>query len=110
MTRIDSNSILLVNGISESKDQSCRYFVYDIEKEVFAQERSDRKLEINIKDRQGNRDYSSSGKVFCQLNQDGKVKVFHSSTYYWDILQLYLVKISYAKADGKGGFGCLSKS
>lgn len=106
--KYEANSILLVNGISESKDLGCRYYSYDIEKEVFNQERSDRKLEISVKDRQGNRDYTSTGKVFCQLNQEGQVKVFHSNSFYWDIVQFYLVKISYQKF-GKGDFGCTSK-
>lgn len=105
--RYDSNSILLVNGICQSRDESCHYYVYDIEKEMFIADRSDRKLEISVKDRQGERDYSSSGKVFSQLNADGKVKVFHSSSFYWDVLQMYLVRISKSKSVGFAG--CLSK-
>lgn len=86
----------MVNGITENKENSAYFYIYDIEKEVFTQERSDRKLAHAYKDRQGNRDYGSSGKVFCQLNE-GTVKLFHKSSFYWDTMPLYLIKISKEK-------------
>ena len=77
--------------------------MYDIEKEVFTQDRSDRKLEPPVKDRQGNRDYAGFSKVFCQLNSDGQVKIFHKSSFFWDVLQLQLVKIKKEKGLALGG-------
>lgn len=85
-----------MNGISEEREQSIYYYVYDIEKEQFVQERSDRKLIHPFKDRQGNRDYRYGGKLFCQLSEN-KIKVFHKNTYYWDNLSIYLVKIQKQK-------------
>lgn len=99
--KFDSNQILLINGYTESKDLSAFYYVYDIEKEVFVQERSDRKLMPTEKDRQGNRDYSASGKFFCQL-KEGAVKVFHGKNFYWDILPLHLYRIWKQKLTVKG--------
>ena len=96
------NDILLVNGITENKESASHYYMYDIEKEVFIQERSDRKLTQPYKDRQGNRDFSKGGKVFCQLSE-GQVKVFHNSSCYWDVLPLYLIKISKEKLSLTGG-------
>lgn len=80
--------------------------MYDIEKEVFIQDRSDRKLAQPYKDRQGNKDYSHHGKFFCQLSE-GQVKVYHGKNSYWDILALYLVKIKKEKMNLGGG--CCSK-
>lgn len=94
-----------MNGITESRDSAGHYYVYDIEKEVFTEDRSDRKLEPPVKDRQGNRDYASGGKVFCQLNGEGQVKIFHHGSFFWDVLQLQLVKI---RKDAGFGLGCCS--
>lgn len=83
---------MLMSGITENKEHSIYYFMFDIEKEVFTQERSDRKLIHPFRDRQGNRDYSSAGKIFCQLSE-GKIKCFDKKTYYWDNLNIYLMKV-----------------
>lgn len=94
-----------MNGITETKEQSTYFYTYDIEKEVFTQERSDRKLTMPIKDRQGVRDYTGK-KVFCQLSE-GKVKTFNSKGFYWENLQLLLVRIKKQKLTVTGG--CCSK-
>lgn len=95
-----------MNGIAEEREQSIYYYVYDIEKEQFVQERSDRKLMHPFKDRQGNRDYRNSSKLFCQLSEN-KIKVFHKDTYYWDNLSIYLVKIQKQKLTiGNVSGGC----
>jgi len=99
--RFDSNQLMLMNGITENKEHSVYFFMYDMEKDMFTQERSDRKLIHPYKDRQGNRDYKSGDKIFCQLTE-GKVKVFHKKTYYWDNLSVYLVKVQ-DKVNGVGG-------
>lgn len=95
-----------MNGITESKDLSSFFYIYDIEKEVFIQDRSDRKLAQTYKDRQGNRDYASQSKVFCQLSE-GQVKYFNKSSCYWDVLPLNLITITKEKLDLTGG--CCSK-
>ena len=99
-----------MNGISDEREQSIYYYIYDIEKEQFTQERSDRKLIHPFKDRQGNRDYRKGGKLFCQLSEN-KIKVFHKNTYYWDDLSIYLVKIQKQKLTLKTatGIGCCGR-
>lgn len=81
-----------MTGIGENKEMTTYYYIYDIEKEQFVQERSDKKLMHFFKDRQGNRDYRKGSKLFCGLSES-KIKVFHKSSYYWDNLSIYLVKI-----------------
>ena len=90
--------------------------MFDMEKNIFTQERSDRKLIHPFRDRQGNRDYSKSNKIFCQLS-DNKVKVFHRNTFFWDNLNIYLMKVhknakmgvSMPSTKGMKGLGCFGK-
>jgi len=106
--RTTDNYLLLMTGIGDSKELSTFYYVYDIEKGQFVQERSDRKLSHFFKDRQGNRDYRDEGKLFCQLS-DSKIKVFHKNTYYWDNLPIYLVKIKKDKLSLSNATGCCGR-
>ena len=64
--RFSDTQIMLLNGMTDKKDERLYYYIYNLEKEMFTQERSDKKLLHNYKDRQGNRDYRNVGKVFCQ--------------------------------------------
>ena len=108
LTRFDSDTLMLMSGFTENKEHSIYYFMFDIEKEVFTQERSDRKLIHPFRDRQGNRDYKSQDKIFCQLSE-GKVKCFNKKTYYWDNLSIYLMKIEKNSSAAKGlmsSLGC----
>jgi hypothetical protein len=58
----------------------------------FVQERTDKKLMLSIRDKQGHKDYSTSDKIYCQLNQK-QIKIFCKKTYYWDVMDIYQLKI-----------------
>lgn len=56
------------------------------------QERTDKKLVMSLRDKQGFKDFSSSKKIYCQLNQK-QIKIFCKKTYYWDVMDIYQLKI-----------------
>ena len=56
------------------------------------QERTDKKLLSCLKDRQGNKNFRSSDKIYCQLNEK-QIKVFCKKTYYWDVMEIYQLKV-----------------
>lgn len=97
--------MLMINGLSDNKELGTLYYIYDIEKEQFVQERNSKKLMHFFKDRQGNRDYRNGRKLFCGLS-DTKIKVFHKTDYYWDNLSIYLVKIQKEKLTLSKAYGC----
>jgi hypothetical protein len=95
--RFSDTQILLLNGnINSNKSLSLEnkmtYHIYSLEKEIFTQERIDKKLINSCGDRQGNKDYRYSQKVFCQLT-DRTIKCFHKQNYMWDCLPVHVVKI-----------------
>lgn len=102
---------MLVSGITETKENSIYYFMYDLDLDEFTQERCDRKLIHPFRDRQGNRDYSKMGKIYCQLSEN-KVKSFNKQTYYWENMSVYLMRVYREKMNlGKNmgflkNFGC----
>lgn len=102
--RYSDTQILLLNGLTRNEDLRTNYYVYSLEKEMFTQERTDRKLGESALDRQGNRDYRYLPKVFAQLTEKS-IKCFHVNNYYWDELPIHLVKIqkeqfTFGKATG----------
>lgn len=105
--RISKNKLLFINGNTEDKETLINYYLYDIGKEKFIQERSDKKLGQFVIDNQGNKNYSNGNKIYAYLT-DKKVRVFYKDLWYWDNLDVYLMKIEKNKNQGKG-LGCCSK-
>lgn len=80
-----------------------------MDKDLFCQERSDRKLlDVAAKDRQALKDYSGSSSLFYQLTER-TVKVMDTSTFNWDILDIDLVKVDKDDFTLKSITGCCSK-
>lgn len=89
---------MLVSGITENKENAIYYYMYDLETDEFTEERCDRKLIHPFRDRQGNRDYSKLGRIYCQLSEN-KVKAFNKRTYYWDNMSVYLMRVYQEKME-----------
>lgn len=59
-----SDQLVLLNGKCEDESAHMNYYLFNIEEDVFFQERSDRKLVVHTEDNQGNRDYSKMKKIY----------------------------------------------
>jgi len=52
--------------------------------------------------------YSKKNKIYTSLT-DKKVKVFYKDLWYWDSLEVYLLKMEEKKKLGGKGVGCCSR-
>lgn len=81
-----------MNGETGSNEKNINYYLYDMERDKFIQERSDKKLLGFDTDSQGNKNYSKVNKIYTSLSSK-KVKVFYKDLWYWDNLEVYLLKL-----------------
>lgn len=79
-----------------------------MERDKFIQERSDKKLLGFDTDSQGNKNYSKVNKIYTSLSSK-KVKVFYKDLWYWDNLEVYLLKLDDKQRSLNKGLGCWSK-
>lgn len=59
-------------------------------------------------DSQGNRNYFKKDKIYTSLNSK-KVKVFYKDLWYWDSIDVYLLKMEERKKIAGKGVGCCSR-
>lgn len=106
----EKSFLLYLNGKGENDVQHMNYFVYNLESDMFVQERSDRKLLMSIEDNQGDRDYTHQKKIYTHLS-DSCVKVFFKETWLWETIDVYFIKIKKQKAleFSLNTLGCFSK-
>lgn len=107
--RISKEQLIYINGETGDKNFDINYYVYDLVKDKFVQERSDKKLIGFSVDDQGNRNYSKAKKIYFQLS-DKKVKVFYKDLWYWDTLEVFILKFKREEKIKKlKGPGCCGK-
>ena len=107
--RLNKEQLIYINGETGDKNSNINYYIYDLVKDKFVQERSDKKLIGFLVDDQGNRNYSKSTKIYFQLS-DKKVKVFYKDLWYWDTLDVFILKLKQEKPVKKfKGPGCCGK-
>lgn len=106
--QIDKGQLLFVNGDTGNTDYDINYYVYDIEREKFIQERSDKKLINFRKGFSGNLNFQKKNKIYTSLTNK-KVKVFYKDLWYWDSLDVYLLRLEEKKKTLPKGLGCCSR-
>lgn len=89
MTR---SKLLFVNGSTGNKELDINFYIYDMDREKFIQERSDKKLLNFQPDCAGNKNFSKDKKIYTSLTNK-KVKVFYKDLWYWDTLDVFLIKM-----------------